>query len=63
VSVTNFLSSTDEDALFRLRGGDEGFVPSAGIESAIVTPDLLFKKLTLKPSSAGLRPFPAVAAP
>lgn len=63
LTVTNFLASTDDDALFRLRGGDEGFVPSAGIESSIVSPDLLFKKLTIKPSAAGLRPFPAIPSP
>jgi hypothetical protein len=38
-------------------------VPSAGIESAIVVPDLLFKEIAIKPSPAGLREFPAVSAP
>ncbi len=62
-TLRNYLNSTEEDTLVRLRGGEDGFVPSSGIESAIVTPNLLFDQLTIKPNPAGLRSFPAISAP
>jgi hypothetical protein len=63
LTAVNFLSSTDDPWLMRLQGGGEGFVPSSGIESAIVTPDLLFEQLDIKPSAAGRRPPPTIPAP
>lgn len=42
----NFLAATENQLSLRLTGGtDEGFVPSAGIESSVVTPDVLIKDL------------------
>ena len=45
----NFLAATESQLQLRLTGGtDDGFVPSGGIESGIVTPDLLFKELDVR---------------
>ena len=63
VTVKNFLNSSDDRALMRFRGVGDGFVPSAGIESSVATPDLLFKKLAIKRSTAGTRPKPLIPAP
>jgi hypothetical protein len=62
-SVHNFLASGENDLSHKLQGVGDGFVPSSGVESAIVTPDLLFKELELVGSSAGKRPLPAVPRP
>jgi TldD protein len=60
----NFLAASESQLALRLSGGaDEGFVPSSGIESGIVTPDLLFKELDLNGSSAGERPMPLLPKP
>lgn len=61
--VMNLLSTDNPSLLFKLRGIEPGFVPSAGVESAISTPDLLFKELDLKASTAGRRAFPVVKPP
>jgi hypothetical protein len=63
VTAMNYLNSTDDPFVQRLSGGDDGYVPSSGIESSVVTPDLLFRELDVKPSAAGRRPHPAVLAP
>ena len=63
VSLKNFLQSTDDPFLIRLAGGGDGYVPSSGIESSVVTPDLLFEELDIKTSAAGRRPPPSVPAP
>jgi len=63
ITIKNFLASTDDPWVMRLAGGGQGFVPSSGIESAIVTPDLLFERLDIKPTAAGRRPLPLVAPP
>ncbi len=62
-TVMNFLSTENPNLFFKLRGIEPGFVPSAGVESAIATPDLLFRELDLKVSNAGRRPFPLIPPP
>jgi predicted Zn-dependent protease len=63
-TVYNFLAARESQLQLRLGGGtDEGFVPSAGIESSIVTPDLLLKEIDLGGSSAGERPAPILPKP
>jgi hypothetical protein len=60
----NYLAPTESQIELRLTGGtDDGFVPSGGIESGIVTPDLMFKELDVFGSTAGERPAPVVAKP
>ena len=61
-TLKNFLASTDDPFLKRLAGTD-GRVPSAGIESSVSTPDLLFRELDLRPSKFGLRPPSIIPAP
>ncbi len=62
-TVYNFLAANEQWLELVIRGTDDGFVPSGGIESAIVTPDLLFKEIEVKQSTAGQRPAPRIAAP
>jgi TldD protein len=63
-TVYNFLASDSPQLQLRITGGtDEGFVPSGGIESSIVTPDLLLKEIDVTGSTAGERPKPAVPKP
>jgi hypothetical protein len=63
-TVFNFLAATEPQLQLRLTGGtDDGFVPSSGVESSIITPDLLFKDLDCEPSTMGRRPPPAVGKP
>ena len=60
----NYLDATEGQLELRLRAGnDDVFVPSGGIESAIVTPDLLLKEIDVTSSTGGERPAPAVARP
>jgi TldD protein len=62
--VYNFLAPTENQLTLRITGGtDDGFVPSGGTESSIITPDLLFKDLDVDGSTAGERPIPAVPQP
>jgi predicted Zn-dependent protease len=64
LTVYNFLAATETQLQLRLTGGtDDGFVPSGGIESGIITPDLLLKEIDLGGSSAGERPAPVLAKP
>jgi predicted Zn-dependent protease len=64
VIAYNFLSATESQLQLRISSGTEdGFVPSGGFESAIVTPDLLVKDLDVISSRAGRRPLPVVAKP
>ena len=65
LTVYNFLAPTDANQLtLRLTGGtDDGFVPSGGVESSIITPDLLLKEIDVTTSNFGVRPTPAVAKP
>jgi TldD protein len=60
----NFLAANESQLQLRLTGGtDDGFVPSGGIESAIVTPDLLLKEIDVLSTSAGERPAPILPKP
>ncbi|MBA3502314.1 MAG: metallopeptidase TldD-related protein [Myxococcota bacterium] len=46
VTTYNFLAAAESQLQLRLTGGtDDGFVPSGGIESGVITPDLLFKEI------------------
>jgi TldD protein len=64
VTAYNFLAANESQLQLRLTGGtDDGFVPSAGIESGIVTPDLLLKEIDLGGSSAGERAAPLLPKP
>jgi hypothetical protein len=61
--IKNFLASTDTPLLARAQGVGKGFVPSGGVESAVVTPDLLFGELEVSRSTLGRRPRPIVPRP
>ena len=62
-TVRNYLASTEDPLLQQVNGAGPGFVPSAGVESAIVTPDLLFKELDIVPSAIGQRAAPLIPPP
>lgn len=62
-TLANFLASTESDLAHRITGVNEGAVPSAGIESAISAPDLLFKELDVVSNVIGQRAAPPVSAP
>ena len=62
-TVKNFLGSTDDPLVVRLQGIQDGYTPSAGIESAIITPDLLFEELEVMRNTVGRRPAPALPRP
>jgi TldD protein len=62
-TVHNFLASQNNNLLFKVRGVGAGFVPSSGVESAIVTPDLLMREIELSSSDAGRYLPPAVPRP
>ncbi len=62
--VYNFLAAVENQLQLRLTGGtDDGFVPSGGIESAIITPDLLLKEIDVTSSLTAVRPAPSVPKP
>jgi len=61
-SVFNFLASADHHLVQRLNGVVNGEVPSSGIESAVITPDLLFKELDVVANLSGQRE-PALVPP
>jgi TldD protein len=62
--VYNYLAAPESYLANKFGGGtDDGAVPSSGIESAVVTPDLLFKEIDLKPITSGRRPKPAIPSP
>ena len=64
ITTYNFLAATENQLALRLTGGtDDGFVPSGGIESGIVTPDLLLKEIDVSGSTAGERPEPLLPKP
>jgi TldD protein len=62
-TVYNFLAANEQWLELVIRGTDDGFVPSGGIESSIITPDLLFKEIDVVPSTLGQRPKPRIASP
>ncbi|HWU87352.1 MAG TPA: metallopeptidase TldD-related protein [Kofleriaceae bacterium] len=48
LTTYNFLAANESQLQLRLSGGtDDGFVPSGGIESSIITPDLLLKEIDI----------------
>jgi TldD protein len=60
----NFLAANESQLQLRLTGGtDEGFVPSAGIESSVTTPDILMKDLDVMGRTQGVRAAPLVGRP
>ena len=60
----NFLAATETQLSLRLTSGtDDGFVPSGGIESGIVTPDLLLKEIDVQPATTGALPAPFLPKP
>ncbi len=63
ITVKNFLASTETYLIHKLRGVEDGNVPSGGIESAIVTPDLLFRELDINGTKSGIRPLPRIPRP
>lgn len=63
-TVYNYLAPTDSYLEQKVQGfQSDGFVPSGGIESAIVTPDLLFKELDVVDNTTGQHPLPLIAPP
>ncbi len=62
--VYNYLAPTDSYLEQKVQGfQSDGFVPSGGIESAIVTPDLLFKELDVVDNTTGQHPLPLIPPP
>ncbi len=60
----NFLAAAESQLVLRLDGGTEnGYVPSGGIESAIIAPDVLLKSMTLTGSSVAERAAPVLPKP
>ncbi len=63
LTVYNFLAAPESQLELRLTGGtDDGFVPSGGIESAIITPDVLLAKVDVRGAFL-TRPTPVVPKP
>jgi TldD protein len=62
-TVSNFLAAGEHHLVQKLNGVGNGEVPSSGIESAVVTPDLLFKELDVVGSVTGRREAPLVPPP
>jgi len=62
-NVKNFLATSASYLEQQLITVNQGFVPSSGIESAIVTPDLLFEEIEIAGSSAGKFEKPFVPKP
>ena len=62
--VYNFLAATANQLQLRITSGTEdGFVPSEGIESSVITPDLLLKEIDVTSPALGQRPMPLVPRP
>jgi hypothetical protein len=63
-TVYNYLAATENQLSLRLSGGTEdGNVPSGGIESSIVTPDVLVKRLDVNAGNNGEHAMPVVPQP
>lgn len=63
LTTYNFLAAAESQLQLRLGGGtDDGFVPSGGIESSIVTPDLLVKDIDVTGAKIE-RPKPVLSKP
>jgi predicted Zn-dependent protease len=64
ITTYNFLAANESQLQQRLTGGsDDGFVPSAGIESGVITPDLLLKEVDVTGANVGDRPRPVLPKP
>jgi len=64
ITTYNFLAANESQLQLRLGGGtDDGFVPSGGIESGIITPDLLLKRIDVVGTTAGERATPIAPKP
>lgn len=64
VTTYNFLSANESQLQLKLTGGtDDGFVPSGGIESSVVTPDLLLKEIDVTNGRVGDLPAPLLPKP
>jgi TldD protein len=65
LTVDNFLQPPPNESQLALHIAptENGYVPSSGIETAVITPDLLFKDLDVFGSTTGEIPLPAVAQP
>jgi len=64
ITTYNFLAANESQLQLRLGGGtDDGFVPSGGIESGIITPDLLVKRIDVVGTTAGERATPIAPKP
>ncbi|HEY4055087.1 MAG TPA: metallopeptidase TldD-related protein [Kofleriaceae bacterium] len=64
ITTYNFLASDQNQLSLKLTGGtDDGFVPSGGIESGIVTPDLLLKRVDVRGATGGELPAPLLPQP
>ncbi len=63
LTTFNFLAANEHWLELVVRGTDDGFVPSGGIESSVITPDLLFKEIDVIPSTLGQRPKPRIPSP
>jgi predicted Zn-dependent protease len=62
--VYNYLAAQESQLQLRLTGGtDDGMVPSGGIESSIITPDLLLKEIDITANLTAVRPAPSVTKP
>jgi hypothetical protein len=61
--AVNFLASSEHPLTHKFQGVGEGAVPSTGVESAIVTPSLLFRELDVTGTAAGRRALPLVPRP
>ncbi len=54
-TLKNFLAATDDPLMQRITAIASGRVPSAGIETSVTNPELLFRELDHKASKYGLR--------
>lgn len=64
LTAYNFLAANESQLQLRLTGGtDDGFVPSGGIESGIITPDLLLKGVDVERVKGGQRDMPVLPKP
>jgi hypothetical protein len=64
ITTYNYLAANETQLQLKLASGtDDGFVPSGGIESGVITPDLLLKRVQLGGAMGGERPLPVAPKP
>ncbi len=64
LTAYNFLAANDNQLALRITGGtDDGQVPSGGVESSVVTPDLLLKSIKVRTSTLASRDAPVLPHP